>query len=94
MDCIVATHSERVKALGIEGEGDLAKGFTVVRLYGGNGDPDRYATVSHNGGAEVRYELPGPYPAREFQPFVADVEQNPAKPPSVHDLAWSCCRGH
>ena len=28
----VGTHSERVKALGIEGEGDLKDGFVMVRL--------------------------------------------------------------
>ena len=38
----VATHSERVKALGIEGEGDLKDGFAVVRLSIVNGTETSY----------------------------------------------------
>ncbi len=52
----VATHSERVKAIGIEGEGDLKDGFAIVRLQ--NVDGARTATLdSGNGPAPAT--LPG-----------------------------------
>lgn len=56
----VATHSERVKALGIEGEGDLKDGFAVVRLQVVNGQ--RVATLD-KGAGEVEVKLPGPFTA-------------------------------
>lgn len=70
IDLVVATHSKMVKALGIEGEGDLRKGFTVVNLYGGNGEQHR-ATLSTNGGEEVEFSLPGPYPNDDFTAQIA-----------------------
>jgi|GEM_PF-2871614 len=52
----VATHSERVKAIGIEGEGDLKDGFAIVRLQ--NIEGQRSATLdSGNGPAPAT--LPG-----------------------------------
>jgi hypothetical protein len=54
----VATHSERVKALGIEGEGDLKDGFSVVRL--SNVDGQRKATLDMGNGP-VPARLPGPF---------------------------------
>jgi hypothetical protein len=54
----IATHSERVKALGIEGEGDLKDGFAVVRLSVVNGQ--RQATID-TGDGEAAATLPGPY---------------------------------
>lgn len=70
LDLIVATHSQMVKALGIEGEGDLRKGFTVVNLSGGNGEPHR-ATLSTNAGDPVEYALPGPYNEQTFNEQIA-----------------------
>ncbi len=60
MSLVIASHSIRVQALGIQGEGDLRKGFSVVNLYGGNGE-ERYATLSTNGSDEVTHTLPGAY---------------------------------
>ncbi|RMF05245.1 MAG: hypothetical protein D6768_01510 [Chloroflexi bacterium] len=54
----IATHSERVKALGIEGEGDLRDGFAIVRLSLLNGQ--RQATLDQGQG-EQPAQLPGPY---------------------------------
>ena len=54
----VATHSERVKALGIEGEGDLKDGFAVVRLTIVDGQ--RQASIDRGNG-EVSAILPSPY---------------------------------
>lgn len=54
----VASHSERVKPLGIEGEGDLKDGFTVVRLALVEGQ--RRATLDHGAG-EVPATLPGAF---------------------------------
>jgi hypothetical protein len=54
----VATHSERVKAIGIEGEGDLKDGFSVVRL--SNVDGQRQATLD-TGNGPVPARMPGPF---------------------------------
>jgi hypothetical protein len=60
----VATHSERVKALGIEGEGDLKDGFAVVRLLNINGQ--RQATMD-TGNGEVPVVLPGQFSSYQSQ---------------------------
>lgn len=71
----VATHSERVKALGIEGEGDLKDGFAVVRLQVVNGQ--RVATLDKGAGA-VEVQLPGPLTAwvqpRQIEARVTEPE--------------------
>ena len=54
----IATHSERVRALGIEGEGDLKDGFAVVRLALVN--DQRQATLDLGQG-EQPAQLPGPF---------------------------------
>lgn len=54
----VATHSERVRALGLEGEGDLKDGFTFVRISVVNGI--RQATID-KGEGEQPATLPGPF---------------------------------
>lgn len=53
----VATHSERAKPLGLEGEYDLKDGFTIVRLSIVNGV--RQATID-KGNGEVQVNLPSP----------------------------------
>lgn len=73
----VGTHSERVKALGIEGEGDLKDGFAVVRLSNINGQ--RQASID-TGNGEVSAILPGPYIVSTPQIIDADdftLETNP-----------------
>ena len=67
----VATHSERVKALGIEGEGDLKDGFVIVRLSMVNGT--RQATIDRGGG-ELAALLPGPFGIVDED---IDLEQKP-----------------
>lgn len=62
---IISSHSKMVKALGVEGEGDLRQGFSVVNLTGGNGS-ERHATLSISGGDEVEYSLPGAYANHDF----------------------------
>ncbi|MCP4409467.1 MAG: hypothetical protein GY807_17295, partial [Gammaproteobacteria bacterium] len=47
IDVFVGTHSERVKALGIEGEGDLKEGFVIVRLTVNKMTKERRATVDY-----------------------------------------------
>lgn len=54
----VGSHSERVKALGLEGEGDLRDGFTMVRLTIANGI--REATIDKGEGRQPA-SLPGPF---------------------------------
>jgi hypothetical protein len=54
----VATHSDRAKPLGLEGEYDLKDGFAVVRLTVINGQ--RQATFD-TGNGELPVMLPGPY---------------------------------
>ncbi|MBN1991935.1 MAG: hypothetical protein JW953_04480 [Anaerolineae bacterium] len=54
----VASHSDRAKPLGLEGEYDLKDGFAVVRLSNVNGQ--RQATLE-TGNGEVPAILPGPF---------------------------------
>lgn len=72
----LATHSERVRALGIEGEGDLKDGFAVVRLAMVNGV--RTATID-TGSGEQPASLPGPYHAPSGRPGDTPIlaEPNP-----------------
>lgn len=64
----VATHSDRAKPLGLEGEYDLKDGFAVVRLSIANGQ--RQATLDMGNG-EVPVVLPGTYPT--LNPQVIDA---------------------
>jgi len=56
----VASHSDRAKPLGLDGEYDLKDGFAVVRLTVVNGQ--RLATLD-TGSGETPAALPGPYHA-------------------------------
>jgi hypothetical protein len=66
IDVFVGTHSERVKALGIEGEGDLKEGFVIVRLTINKITKQRRATVDYGDG-EISAVLPGPYNSQGLQ---------------------------
>ncbi len=73
----VASHSDRAKPLGLEGEYDLKDGFAVVRLSMINGQ--RQATLD-TGNGEVLAMLPGPYPTRKstiLDPNGVTVDLNP-----------------
>lgn len=59
IDVFVGSHSERVKALGIEGEGDLKEGFVLVRLTINKLTGERKATIDYGDG-ELPATLPGP----------------------------------
>ncbi len=63
IDVFVGTHSERVKALGIEGEGDLKEGFVIVRLTVNKMTKERIATVDYGDG-EIPAALPGAFIAQ------------------------------
>jgi hypothetical protein len=54
----IGTHSERVRSLGLEGQGDLRDGFTIVRLSVVNG---QHRATLDNGNGELPVILPGPY---------------------------------
>ncbi len=58
MSVFVATHSDRAKPLGLQGEYDLKDGFAVVRLSVVNGQ--RQATLD-TGNGEYPAILPGPF---------------------------------
>jgi hypothetical protein len=78
MSVFVATHSERAKPLGLEGEYDLKDGFAIIRLSNINGQ--RLATLDTGTGA-VPVALPGPYPsnglaATDDDPII-DLEAEP-----------------
>ena len=60
IDVFVGTHSERVKALGIEGEGDLKEGFVLVRLAINKLTGERKATIDYGDG-EIPVTLPGAF---------------------------------
>jgi hypothetical protein len=78
----VATHSDRAKPLGLEGEYDLKDGFAVVRLSVVN--RQRQATLDMGSG-EVPALLPGPFTGNEPQIIETDefinleVEPTPAE---------------
>lgn len=57
--CIVASHSDRARPLGIEGESDLRDGFVLVHLRG-NSQVGFSATLD-TGDGEQPVILPGPY---------------------------------
>ena len=65
----VATHSDRAKPLGLEGEYDLKDGFAVVRLSIANGQ--RLASLDMGSG-EIPITLPGVYHSRDPQVIDAD----------------------
>jgi len=64
----VATHSDRAKPLGLEGEYDLKDGFAIVRLSIANGI--RQATID-TGNGEQPATLPGPFPQHLSPPAIA-----------------------
>jgi hypothetical protein len=78
----VATHSDRAKPLGLEGEYDLKDGFAVVRLSVVNGQ--RQATLDLGSG-EIPALLPGPFTGNDPQIIETDefinleVEPTPAE---------------
>ena len=67
IDIILGTHSERVRGMGIDGEGDLRDAFDVVRLHSGF-----TATITFSGNDDTEHPAihPGPFsstlPARIF----------------------------
>ena len=88
LNLIIGTHSRYVKPLGLEGEGDLRKGFVIVELEGGNGEP-RSATLEFNAdGHKIPHALPGPHPdieaakkaAKAAPKIKADIDSILAKP--------------
>lgn len=92
MDLIVASHSQLVKALGLEGEGDLRQGFSVINLTGGDGEPRR-ATLSVGGRDEMEYSLPGEYldtgfshQLAQYKPPAGTVVIEPEAPASIFGL--------
>lgn len=62
LNLVIGTHSRYVKPLGLEGEGDLRKGFVIINLQGGNGEQWN-ATLEFNAdGNAIPHTLPGPHP--------------------------------
>lgn len=72
MFLIVGSHSDRVKALGIDGEGDLRAGFTVVKLEYDQGTGQRQAMIDG-----TAYQLPGPYDRPKRTPDPASIALPP-----------------
>ncbi|GIK43882.1 MAG: hypothetical protein BroJett011_77150 [Chloroflexota bacterium] len=66
----VATHSDRAKPLGLEGEYDLKDGFAIVRLSGANG---QWQATLDTGNGEIPVTLPGAYPAQN--PPILDTDE-------------------
>ena len=66
----VATHSDRAKPLGLEGEYDLKDGFAIVRLSNVNGR--RQATLE-TGNGEIPAVLPGPFVGSV--PNIVDIDR-------------------
>lgn len=75
LNLIIGTHSRYVKPLGLEGEGDLRKGFVIVELHGGNGE-ERGVTLEFNAdGHKLPHALPGPHPEIEAAKLKAQTAE-------------------
>ena len=57
---IICSHSQRIKSLGLTGQGDLKEGFTVVKLML-TPDERRKALIDMGDGVDTEAELPGPF---------------------------------
>lgn len=57
---IICSHSQRIKSLGLTGQGDLKEGFTVVKLIL-TPDERRKALIDMGDGVDTEAELPGPF---------------------------------
>lgn len=57
---IIGSHSQRVKSLGLAGQGDLKEGFTVIKLIL-TPDERRKAIIDMGDGVDTEAELPGPF---------------------------------
>lgn len=80
----IATHSDRAKPLGLEGEYDLKDGFAVVRLTIANGQ--RQATLD-TGSGETPATLPGPLLAGRPQLLTGDYINLDSEPtPTEADI--------
>lgn len=65
----IASHSDRAKPLGLEGEYDLKDGFAIVRLSGAN---DQWRATLDTGNGEVLVTLPGAYSSQS--PPILDTD--------------------
>lgn len=57
---IICSHSQRIKSLGLTGQGDLKEGFTVVKLVL-TPNKQRKAIIDMGDGVDTEAELPGPF---------------------------------
>jgi hypothetical protein len=73
----VASHSDRAKPLGLEGEYDLKDGFAIVRLTLVNGQ--RLATLDTGDGPQP-VSLPGPFPAAAVTPLLGHPSMRHSAP--------------
>ena len=83
----IGSHSERVKALGLDGRGDLRDGFLIVRIEMENGQ--RMATIA-TGKGERPCVLPGEYiasrPGNVFEIEAIEVAQPTTEEQRVLDM--------
>jgi len=71
----IASHSERIKSLGLDGRGDLRDGFLIVRIESENG---QYTASYDYGRGERPCQLPGEYrPAQTEQVFEIEAIAEP-----------------
>jgi hypothetical protein len=71
----IASHSERIKSLGLDGRGDLRDGFLIVRIESENG---QYTASYDYGRGERPCQLPGEYrPAQQEQVFEIEAIAEP-----------------
>jgi hypothetical protein len=71
----IASHSERIKSLGLDGRGDLRDGFLIVRIESENG---QYMASYDYGRGERPCQLPGEYrPSQQEQVFEIEAIAEP-----------------
>jgi len=71
---IICSHSQRIKSLGLTGQGDLKEGFTVVKLALTNSN-ERSASIDLGDGVDTQAVLPGPYHEPDLSTPVLEPSQ-------------------
>ncbi|HDZ38484.1 MAG TPA: hypothetical protein ENH62_09405 [Marinobacter sp.] len=75
LNLVIGTHSKYVKPLGLEGEGDLRKGFVIVELNGGNGEQWSASLEFNADGNKIPHRSPGPHPNIEAAKLKAQAAE-------------------
>lgn len=79
----IGSHSERVKALGLDGRGDLRDGFLIVRVEEERG---QFVATYDYGRGERPCLLPGPYEVEQIEEVEFEIRQLTTQEQKVSDM--------